>query len=162
MFNNSLRTSHCYLAKLHERPLEQVFKYSRTALSQKIDPVNLAYASYESTKSTNKDEIQPPLLVNHGLFGSKANWNSLCKVFHQQTSPQRKVIAIDARNHGDSPHTNTHTYEHLAEDIKALYNQLKIKKAALLGHSMGGRTVMLFALKYVSDHCFKNSNPGDR
>ena len=61
-----------------------------------------------------------------------------------------KVIAVDARNHGDSPHTAEHTYPHIVEDIKALMENLNIKKASLIGHSMGGRAMMLMALKYVS------------
>lgn len=112
-----------------------------------VETVPLAYASYEGTES---GPTPPPLLIMHGLFGSKANWNSLSKALHKQTNPQLKIIAVDARNHGDSPHTETHTYDHLAEDIRALVEQLNIKKVSLLGHSMGGRAVMLFALKYVS------------
>ena len=116
--------------------------------TSRLTPVNLAYASYEST-DINVESW--PLLVMHGLLGSKGNWKSLCKVFHQKTVPQRKVVAMDARNHGDSPHSAQHTYHHLAEDIKLLMEKLKIDKTVLLGHSMGGRAVMLFALKYVSD-----------
>ncbi|EFA05188.1 sn-1-specific diacylglycerol lipase ABHD11 [Tribolium castaneum] len=110
-----------------------------------IEPVKLAYASYESTNSPS-DHDPAPLIVNHGLFGSKSNWNSLCKVYHNKTN--RKVIAVDARNHGDSPHTQQHTYEHLALDLRELLTQLKFEKAAFLGHSMGGRAVMYLALKY--------------
>lgn len=59
------------------------------------------------------------------------------------------MIAVDARNHGESPHTSELTYNHLAADIKALMYDLSIKKATLIGHSMGGRAVMLVALRYV-------------
>lgn len=114
--------------------------------STKVAPVTLSYASYESTNSPSEND-PAPLIVKHGLFGSKSNWNSLCKVYHKET--QRKVIAVDARNHGDSPHTDQHSYEHLAQDLKHLLEQLKLTKAAFLGHSMGGRAVMYFALKYV-------------
>jgi abhydrolase domain-containing protein 11 len=123
---------------------DTIIQVIRRKLSS-IEPVKLAYASYESTSSSN-DADPAPLVVIHGLFGSKSNWNSLCKVYHHKT--QRKIIAVDARNHGDSPHTDQHTYEHLALDLKELLAQLKFKKAAFLGHSMGGRAVMYFALKY--------------
>ncbi|KAJ3652089.1 hypothetical protein Zmor_018085 [Zophobas morio] len=121
-------------------------KFAVRALSQ-LQPVRLAYAAYESTSPI----IAPspiPLIVNHGLFGSKANWNSLCKVYHNKTN--RKVIAVDARNHGDSPHTPQHSYEYMVADLKYLIENLNFSKVALLGHSMGGRAVMLFALKYPS------------
>lgn len=123
-----------------------------TTTQEAYEPVDLSYATYENTRSYIPDEVPAPLIVMHGLFGSKANWNSHCKAFHQQTIPQRKVISIDARNHGDSPHTVQHTYQHLVEDLRALLERLGLKKAALLGHSMGGRTMMLFALQYVSNH----------
>lgn len=113
---------------------------------EKIEPVDLAYASYEST---DIGYGATPVVIMHGLLGSKNNWNSLSKAFHQKTIPQRKIVAVDARNHGDSPHTIEHTYDHLVEDIKQLLQRLKISKACLLGHSMGGRAMMLFALKYV-------------
>lgn len=125
------------------------FKTLMTRTSRDVTSVKLAYASYESTSGLNEDD-PPPLIILHGLFGSKANWNSLCKAYHKRTMPQRKVIAVDARNHGDSPHTRMHTYQHMVEDLRELYHQLRIDKAALLGHSMGGRAVMLLALKYVS------------
>lgn len=125
-------------------------KFSATHTAKTVQPntINMSFASYESTQTPSGD-MPSPLVIMHGLFGSKANWNSLCKALHQKTSPQRKIIAVDARNHGDSPHSTSHTYTDLAEDVKALLHQLHIKKAAALGHSMGGRAMMYFALRYV-------------
>ncbi|KAF5280727.1 hypothetical protein FQA39_LY18010 [Lamprigera yunnana] len=132
-------------------------KYLRLLLNQKnvriystnatLDPIKMAFASYEST-ITHIHEPPPPLVIMHGVLGSKANWNSMCKALHKHTIPQRKIIAVDARNHGDSPHSEQHTYPHLAEDVKNLLEELKIKKACMLGHSMGGRVMMYFALKH--------------
>uniref|UniRef100_A0A6P7G4B1 sn-1-specific diacylglycerol lipase ABHD11 n=1 Tax=Diabrotica virgifera virgifera TaxID=50390 RepID=A0A6P7G4B1_DIAVI len=110
-----------------------------------LQPVDMSYATYESTNSENQSH---PFIIIHGLFGSKSNWNSICKYYNQRFNPSRKIIAVDTRNHGDSPHSDQHTYAHLAADIKALYGQLNIKKATIMGHSMGGRASMLFALKY--------------
>lgn len=115
--------------------------------TETLDPVNLSYATYESTIASDSTS---PVIVLHGLFGSKSNWNSLCKAIQRKSDPPRKIIAVDARNHGESPHNDYHTYPHMAADIRALYEQIGIKKACLLGHSMGGRAVMLFSLKYVS------------
>lgn len=126
----------------------KLIEFSSNALTiAQLRPIKMSYASYENANTPSKDI--PPLVIMHGLFGSKSNWNSLCKEFLKYTIPQRKIIAVDARNHGDSPHSEYHTYPHLAEDIKALLEQLNIEKAALIGHSMGGRAVMYFTLKYV-------------
>lgn len=119
--------------------------------TETLEPVEMSYATYESAAGSSQT---PPLIIMHGLFGSKSNWNSLCKVYNQKTSPPRKIIAIDARNHGDSAHSQDHTYAHLAADIRALYDRLNIQKAALMGHSMGGRAMMMFALKYVGKQQF--------
>ncbi|KAK4877768.1 hypothetical protein RN001_010274 [Aquatica leii] len=112
-----------------------------------LEPIDMAFASYESIL-TYKESPPSPLIIMHGMLGSKTNWNSLCKAFQKRTNPQRKIIAVDARNHGDSPHTAHHTYPHIAEDIKEFLTRQKIQKACLLGHSMGGRAMMYFALKY--------------
>ncbi|KAF2880818.1 hypothetical protein ILUMI_25351 [Ignelater luminosus] len=112
-----------------------------------LETIVMAFATYESKKRPSSDAALP-LIIVHGLFGSKRNWNSISKVLNAKTVPQRKVIAVDCRNHGNSPHTNEHSYPHLAEDIKILVEKLNIEKAALLGYSTGGRVVMYFALKY--------------
>lgn len=74
--------------------------------------------------------------------------NSLCKAFAQKTKPLRKIISIDARNHGESPHTSEHSYHLMSEDIAKFLNDRKIEKASVLGHSMGGRAMMYFTLNY--------------
>lgn len=61
------------------------FKYY---CSRSVTPVKLAYASYESMKG-NKDNPKEPIMIMHGLFGSKNNWSTLSKAIHQQTD--RKV-----------------------------------------------------------------------
>ncbi|XP_066262121.1 sn-1-specific diacylglycerol lipase ABHD11 isoform X2 [Euwallacea similis] len=109
-------------------------------------PIKLAYAVYE--QETNSDNRVNPFVIVHGLLGSKQNWTSLCKAYSQKFNPPRKVIALDLRNHGESIHSDEHTYNHLVEDVKEFLIDNNISKAALMGHSMGGRCAMLFALKY--------------
>ncbi|CAG9815156.1 unnamed protein product [Phaedon cochleariae] len=146
MFFSKLKNS---LSLKFSYPISTNIKLSVRHVSntETLEPVKMSYASYESTVSEGHDQASP-LIIMHGLFGSKSNWNSLCKAYNQKSNPPRKIIAIDARNHGDSPHNEHHSYAHLAADIKALFEQLSISKATLMGHSMGGRAVMLFALKY--------------
>lgn len=87
-----------------------------------------------------------PIVIMHGLLGSKNNWNSLANAISSKT--HKKVYTVDARNHGESPHTEEFSYAHLAEDVKFFLENEKLNTAHLLGHSMGGRAMMYFALKY--------------
>ncbi|KOC64570.1 Abhydrolase domain-containing protein 11 [Habropoda laboriosa] len=112
--------------------------------SDSVTPVKLAYASYESMNETNVSKH--PIIIMHGLFGSKTNWNTLSKTIHQQTN--RKVITVDARNHGDSPHSTDMTYSYMAQDVVQLMNDLGFEKSVLIGHSMGGSAMMYVALHY--------------
>ncbi|XP_034237430.1 protein ABHD11-like [Thrips palmi] len=114
------------------------------AVNSSLQPVLMNFSAYEEKKDPGGNARV--LLIMHGMMGSKSNWNSLSKVLNAKTS--FKVIAVDARNHGDSPHSPEHTYEHLVEDIRHLMGNLGIKKASFIGHSMGGRAMMKAALKY--------------
>ena len=60
-------------------------------------------------------------------------------------------MTVDARNHGDSPHTDTMTYPLMAADLASLVQRLGLTEVSLAGHSMGGRTVMMAALSGVID-----------
>ncbi|XP_014256407.1 protein ABHD11-like [Cimex lectularius] len=120
---------------------------SRTGIhtGEGISPIKMSFASYEST---NIDDLtgKSPLLIMHGIFGSKSNWHSLSKTLHLKT--KRKVIALDARNHGDSPHTDEFSYYHMIKDINFFIKSSNMTNVALLGHSMGGRSMMLYSLNY--------------
>jgi pimeloyl-ACP methyl ester carboxylesterase len=84
---------------------------------------------------------QAPLLIVHGLYGSGRNWGVIAK----RLSNERPVVAVDMRNHGDSPKTETHSYPEMAEDLADVIDSLG-GKADVLGHSMGGKTSMVLAL----------------
>src|SRR5690606_26066885 len=58
------------------------------------------------------------------------------------------LYLIDQRNHGDSPKSDEWNYDVMVEDLKELMDNEGLDKAYLMGHSMGGKTVMNFALKY--------------
>ena len=83
------------------------------------------------------------IIILHGLFGNSDNWQSLAKRFSEES----RVITVDQRNHGRSFHHETFNYDVMVEDLKNLYNSLYLEKAILIGHSMGGKTAMKFALK---------------
>ncbi len=91
-------------------------------------------------------ETGEPLLILHGLFGAGDNWKSLARRFHEEGGFQ--VHLIDQRNHGRSPHSNTWTYEAMTADLKVYCKDHELEKMTLLGHSMGGKVAMNFAIQY--------------
>ena len=64
--------------------------------------------------------------------------------------PLPQVLTVDARNHGESPHSPDISYKAMSQDLQDLLLQLGLVPCVLIGHSMGGRTAMLLALQRVS------------
>ncbi|MDB2385625.1 alpha/beta fold hydrolase [Polaribacter sp.] len=91
--------------------------------------------------STIKGEGQP-FLILHGYFGMSDNWKTLGNKF----SENFEVHLIDQRNHGRSFQTDAFSYALLAEDLSNYISYHELKNVILLGHSMGGKTVMQFAV----------------
>jgi len=83
------------------------------------------------------------LVILHGLFGSLDNWKSLGKKFGNYFT----TYILDQRNHGKSPHFDEHNYSVMASDLKEFLQQKGIEQTHLLGHSMGGKTVMQFSIQ---------------
>ncbi len=85
-----------------------------------------------------------PLFILHGLFGSLDNWQTLGK----QWAKTHSVYLIDLPNHGKSYHTDSFSYDEMATAVADLANDLALDKVTILGHSMGGKTAMNFAVNY--------------
>lgn len=85
----------------------------------------------------------PPLLIAHGLYGSARNWGVIAK----RISDSRQVVAVDMRNHGDSPWTDSHSYPDMADDLAEAISQIG-GVADVVGHSMGGKAAMMLALRH--------------
>jgi esterase len=86
----------------------------------------------------------PDLIILHGLFGSSDNWLSVAKIL----AKDYRVILPDARNHGQSPFSPLHNYTVMSEDLMELITTLKIQHPFVIGHSMGGKTLMKFLSLY--------------
>lgn len=86
-----------------------------------------------------------PLVILHGFLGSGDNWKTLAKQF---ASDGFEVHLIDQRNHGRSFHSEAFSYELMVEDLKEYSVENKLETFNLLGHSMGGKVAMLFAVTY--------------
>lgn len=88
-----------------------------------------------------------PLLILHGIFGTSDNWQT----FGKQISSDYKVFLIDQRNHGLSPHSDEFDYPLMAEDLHEFIQQHQLKNPIILGHSMGGKVAMFYAIAYPEE-----------
>ncbi|MGR3474522.1 MAG: alpha/beta fold hydrolase [Sulfitobacter sp.] len=84
---------------------------------------------------------RPSLFIVHGLYGSGRNWGVIAK----RLSDNRHVVTVDMRNHGSSPHHDTHSYPEMAQDLAEVITHLG-GPVDICGHSMGGKAVMMLAL----------------
>jgi len=80
-------------------------------------------------------------VILHGLFGSSDNWVSIARKF----ASKYRVILVDLRNHGRSPHHQDWNYMLMANDVDMMLQTLGLTEVYLMGHSMGGKTAMTFA-----------------
>ena len=86
-----------------------------------------------------------PLVILHGFLGMGDNWKTLAKQFSEANF---QVHLVDQRNHGRSFHDNDFDLEILADDLKNYCQYHNLQDIILLGHSMGGKTAMLFAAQF--------------
>lgn len=85
-----------------------------------------------------------PLVILHGLFGSADNWLSIARELEQNFT----LYLVDQRNHGDSPHSAVWDYDVMVKDLKKFLDEEGLGKVFLMGHSMGGKTAMNFAVTH--------------
>lgn len=86
-----------------------------------------------------------PFVILHGFLGMGDNWKTLARQFSESNF---EIHLLDQRNHGRSFHSDAFDYELMAEDLRHYCQTNSLNDIILLGHSMGGKTAMLFAAKY--------------
>jgi len=86
-----------------------------------------------------------PLLILHGYLGMSDNWKTLGTKY---AAAGFQVHMLDLRNHGRSFHSEIFTYEAMVQDIYDYCTANNITNCDLIGHSMGGKVGMLFAMKH--------------
>lgn len=90
------------------------------------------------------DSSEAPLVILHGLFGTLDNWHNIAR----KLSEQRTVIGVDQRNHGRSFHDPVMDLPTMAQDLEQILSHLGIEECDIIGHSMGGKVAMHFALNH--------------
>lgn len=85
-----------------------------------------------------------PMIILHGIFGSGENWLTVSK----QLAEANSIYLVDQRNHGCSFHSEEFSYEYLVEDLARFMDEQGLPEAIIMGHSMGGKVAMNFAIKY--------------
>lgn len=87
-----------------------------------------------------------PIIILHGLFGSLDNWQTISR----RLGEFFQVFAVDLRNHGGSPHSDDFNYDVMAEDLRGFVETHGLSRCHLLGHSLGGKAAMEFALRHAA------------
>lgn len=95
--------------------------------------MQLHYKEYGSGK---------PLIILHGFLGSLDNWHTLATRFGSSF----RVFAIDQRNHGKTQHSPEHSMALMVADLFEFVKEHKLSNLSIIGHSMGGKVAMQFAL----------------
>lgn len=85
-----------------------------------------------------------PLIILHGLYGCSDNWMTIARKLGEKFH----VFTIDQRNHGQSPNFPSHTYKDMLTDLSSFITSKGLTNVRILGHSMGGKVAMRYALEY--------------
>lgn len=101
---------------------------------------------YKNTKISYTDSGEGNAIVLlHGFLENKKMWKDYVSFF----SDQYRVIIIDLLGHGESDCLGyVHSMEDNAGAVHEVLEHLQIKKATILGHSMGGYVGLAFAELY--------------
>ena len=90
-------------------------------------------------------ETGPAIVILHGIFGSSDNWLTISKTI---AAHGYRIFAVDQRNHGQSPRGDEQDYQSMAADLREFLIEHQLEKPILVGHSMGGKTVMQYVMTY--------------
>ncbi len=113
--------------------------------------MHLAFNQFESSGESESSKgshagksskDKQTILILHGLFGSKRNWQSIAR----QLSEHFRVFTLDLRNHGESEHSETMSYQDMADDVFQFISDHDLEEVSIVGHSMGGKVAMQMAL----------------
>ncbi len=90
------------------------------------------------------NEGDQPIIILHGIFGISDNWVTYARRIAME---RFEVFVVDQRNHGQSPHSENFNYLALTDDLFDFIDEHEIEDPIIIGHSMGGKVAMRFALE---------------
>ncbi|WP_299156054.1 alpha/beta hydrolase [uncultured Tenacibaculum sp.] len=97
------------------------------------------------------------IVLLHGFLENSTMWNDIV----EKLKKSNRIICIDLLGHGNSECIGyVHSMEDMADAVKAVLKELKIRRSIFIGHSMGGYVSLAFAEKYlecVKGLCLLNS-----
>ncbi|KAN0068057.1 Alpha/Beta hydrolase fold [Elaphomyces granulatus] len=111
--------------------------------TSKSFPIELSYELIDGSIKSGRHRY--PILFLHGFFGSKQNNRTISKILARDLN--RRVFVLDLRNHGNTEHVPEHNYISMTGDVENFIDQHQLRKAVLIGHSMGAKTAMTVALQ---------------
>ena len=112
------------------------FEYRKNKIRLYFRGLQLYYKKYGT--------VGQPIVILHGLLGMGDNWLSIA----QKLAQNHILYVVDQRNHGKSFHSDGMNYELMAQDVHNLMTHEALENVILIGHSMGGKTAMMFANLY--------------
>lgn len=115
------------------------FQCGQRDILLRMNPLNLHYREYPSDADS-----ATPIVLLHGFLGSGTNWHSVAR----QLCGSSPVLVPDLRNHGKSPHHAQMDYAVMCVDLLNLLDTQGYAEVILVGHSMGGKLAMEFALQF--------------
>ena len=117
-------------------------------LSDKLPTIDLTYE--EMLYEGKNNEEDSPVIIMHGLFGSRTSNRSMSK--YLLNSLKRNIYLLDLRNHGASAHISRHDYCSMAADLERWVHKMKFenRKPIVVGHSMGAKVAMASCLRKPS------------
>jgi 3-oxoadipate enol-lactonase len=103
-----------------------------------VNGVRLAYRAWG-------EPDQPAMVLLHGIGGGgPGDWD----VVATSLADQWRVYALDQRGHGQSGQSGGYTIESLVADVHGFLDVLGLKRAVLVGHSLGGVVAYLVAARH--------------
>jgi pimeloyl-ACP methyl ester carboxylesterase len=141
MFSRAGSLMHRTSCGIRRTTLQKTASLSTEATRTK-DVAKLHYIDFNPGQSI---EQSTPVVIMHGLLGNSRNFQTWGANLVKLLDKQRRVFAVDMRNHGASSHHASMTYPEMAEDIAAFMQERGLSKAVLLGHSMGGKVIVNLA-----------------
>ncbi|GAA2398707.1 hypothetical protein Cme02nite_07470 [Catellatospora methionotrophica] len=103
-----------------------------------VGGVRLAYRAWGAADA-------PPVVLLHGIGGGgPGDWDTVAR----RLADRWRVYAVDQRGHGLSDRTSGYAIDVLVADVAALLDALKLERAAVIGHSLGGVVAYLFAARF--------------